>query len=54
MEQCEGANVVFDDKDYQYTHSRGKGLIHRGDLVHHVTELDGGERENLIIWITVG
>jgi hypothetical protein len=46
-----GGNLVFDASGVVYTHKAGRGLIHTGDLEHHVDELETGDRECVIIWV---
>jgi hypothetical protein len=46
-----GANLVFDTSGFVYTHKAGRGMIHTGDLEHHVDELETGDRECIIIWV---
>jgi len=48
-----GADLVFDASQRTYTHVAGRGLVHNGDLEHHVTELESGDRECVIIWVRV-
>ena len=48
-----GGDLIFDDLGITYPHKAGQGLIHQGSLKHHVTDLVDGERENIIIWVTV-
>jgi hypothetical protein len=43
--------LIFDDFDYSYQHQSGKGILHSGNLYHHVEDIEEGERENIIIWI---
>jgi len=38
---------------FRYEHARHRGLVHRGNLQHHVEELTAGEREAVIIWVTL-
>ena len=42
---------VEGSSNYVYTHETGKGILHQGNLVHHVEEFVDGERENIIIWV---
>jgi hypothetical protein len=48
-----GAELVFDASRLNYTHVAGRGLVHNGDFEHHVTELESGDRECVIIWVRV-
>ena len=36
-----------------YRHQTARGIVHRGSLVHRVLPLEGGQRENVIIWVTL-
>ena len=35
----------------QYSHVKGRGLLHRGQHMHGAREITEGERYNLIIWM---
>eukprot|EP00386_Alphamonas_edax_P008723 GDKI01028400.1.p1 GENE.GDKI01028400.1~~GDKI01028400.1.p1 ORF type:complete len:135 (-),score=39.81 GDKI01028400.1:153-557(-) len=48
-----GSDLVFPASGMRYTHQAGRGIMHRGELAHQVEGLVGGERENLIVWVTL-
>ena len=49
-----GSELQFDrtQADFCYEHRAGRGVSHRGDLVHTVLPLRSGRRENIIIWVS--
>ena len=47
-----GSDLVFDSLNSVYRHTAGRGIVHSGLLPHHVTALQSGTRENIIIWVS--
>ena len=38
------------EKPVEYKHKLGKAVLHVGNHVHGANKIEGGERDNLIIW----
>ena len=52
-EDMTGSALRFPVSGYCYQHASGRGIIHKGSLPHYVEPLTAGERENIIIWVTL-
>jgi len=49
-----GSELVFDPQNVTYRHTQaGRGIIHRGSLRHHVEPLVCGQRDNVIVWVSL-
>ena len=49
-----GSELVFDPQNVEYRHTHaGRGIIHKGNMRHHVQPLVCGQRENIIVWVTL-
>ena len=46
-----GADLVLEESGVVYRHAPLRGIIHRGDVIHHVDELASGERSCVIVWV---